>query len=54
MDIFDIRDTRDEGLDVGMGTPLSEYVAELKQRAVELCSALIPLRAASYSFENEV
>ena len=34
--------------------PSSEHAAELEQRAVELCSALISLGSAGYSFENEV
>lgn len=54
MEVFVIHDIRNEGLDAGMGTPSPKYVAEFKRRAVELCSALMPLRSAVYSFENKV
>ena len=54
MEVFVIHDIRNEGLNVGMGTPSPKYVAEFKRRAVELCSDLIPLRFAGYSFEYKV
>ena len=54
MEVFVIHDICNEGLDAGLGTPSPKYVAEFKRRAVELCSALIPLRSAGYSFENKV